>query len=171
MVFIFLPILHYLFRHIQMQIGQVIPLIVDLLQDIVFFWVILLSLREARNKQSLLVPTLKQNIEHEQLLQLNLFGYVGYYRILVLTIPLQLNFTVIIEVLFKLLIINDVFHECTKHIDIDCHFIRHHLLQGTLTLQSVSSQDQLVDIFTKPLPPGTFRTLASKLRMISLKPP
>ena len=87
-----------------MQIGQVIPLIVDLLQDIDFFRVILLSLGEARNKQSLLVPTLKQNIEHWQLLQLNLFGYVGYYRILVLTIPLQLNFTVIIEVLFKLLI-------------------------------------------------------------------
>ena len=87
-----------------MQIGQVIPLIVDLLHDIVFFWVILLSLVEARNKQSLLVSALKQNIEHWQLLQLNLFGYVGYYRILVLTVPLQLNFTMTIEVLFKLLI-------------------------------------------------------------------
>ena len=69
-----------------------------------FFFVILLYLGKSRNKQSLLVPALKQNIEHCQLLQLNLFGYVGYYRILVLTIPLQLNFTVIIEVLFKLLI-------------------------------------------------------------------
>ena len=87
-----------------MQIGQVISLIVDLLQDIIFFWVILLSLGESRNKQSLLVPSLKQNIEHWQLLQLNLFGYIGYYRILVLTVPLQLNFTVVIEVLFKLFI-------------------------------------------------------------------
>ena len=87
-----------------MQIGQVISLIDDLLQDNVFFWVILLFLGEARNKQSLLVPALKQNIEHLKLLQLNLFGYVGYYRILVLTVPLQLNFTVIIEVLFKLFI-------------------------------------------------------------------
>ena len=64
------------------------------------------SLISWRSKKqiSLLVPALKRNIEHWQLLQLNLFGYVGYYRILVLIIPLQLNFTVIIEVLFKLLI-------------------------------------------------------------------
>ena len=66
---------------------------------------------------------------------------------------------------------NDVFHERIKHIEIDCHFIRQHVLQGTITLQLVSSQDQFADIFTKPLSPRPFRALTSKLKMVSLKPP
>ncbi|GJU65420.1 retrovirus-related pol polyprotein from transposon TNT 1-94 [Tanacetum coccineum] len=60
---------------------------------------------------------------------------------------------------------NSVFNECTKHIEINCHFTRHHLQAGTISLPFVVSALQIADVFTKPHSGSGFRFLTDKLPM------
>ncbi|WVZ93457.1 LOW QUALITY PROTEIN: hypothetical protein U9M48_039435 [Paspalum notatum var. saurae] len=51
---------------------------------------------------------------------------------------------------------NPVLHSRTKHIDVRFHFLRDHYEKGDIDLVHVASENQLVDIFTKPLEFGAF---------------
>ena len=63
---------------------------------------------------------------------------------------------------------NPNFHARTKHIDVRHHFIRDHVEKGNIEILKIGTEDQLVDIFTKPLQESRFLALRHSLGLMEL---
>ena len=61
---------------------------------------------------------------------------------------------------------NSVFHKRTKHIDTKFHFIRELVNNGEIVLQHCRTEDQFLDILTKPLAQKSFEQFMKCLGML-----
>ena len=63
-----------------------------------------------------------------------------------------------------------MFHERSKHIEIKYYFIQDKVQEGEVKLQYISTNEQTIDILTKPLSRIKFAYFRDKLRIVEITP-
>lgn len=67
--------------------------------------------------------------------------------------------------------LNPVQHDRTKHVEVDRHFIKEKVEEGTICMTYVPTKEQIADIFTKGLHRKNFEDFIGKLDMINIYDP
>ena len=62
-----------------------------------------------------------------------------------------------------------IMHSKTKHIPIKYHYLREQGSQKVVKLEYIDTKEQIVGIFTKPLPKEAFECLKQKMGVIPLQ--
>ncbi|KAF2300648.1 hypothetical protein GH714_014937 [Hevea brasiliensis] len=63
---------------------------------------------------------------------------------------------------------NPIFHAHMKHVEVDFHYVHDKVTKKELQVKYLSSQDQLADVLTKPLPRQRFTALRQQLTILPL---